>query len=743
MNDETRDNQEIQQRLNAVDAQVRDLERELTELRALLTVREESAEEPAPVAPESAPPETIASLQPEPPPTLSPATATETTGGPFDKLPELSGQQQPTARTTVDIEALLSGRVLAWIGGLAILVGSLFFLSLAFSRGWIGPETRVIIGLIAGAALVTGGAFFFERRERIFGHTLLAVGLGVFNLALFASTRLYDLMPYELALVGTFVAAVVGAVLAIRAHSQIVAIYGLLPALIAPPLFDADTTGITIAFLALLLVGAAAISLYRTWTWLPLLSLLFTFFQLYFWLADSPPAALGLAVMTGYWLIHTLAAGGEDIRKLRGRLRPSSASVMALNTAIALGGTYVLLDGTLAEWRGLYLLALAALHMPLAGYLFYRGGDRHAFGMLTTGLGLALAGIAIPVQFNGVTVPIAWAAVGVVMVWLYGRLHNPFSLASGVLLGFAALWHVILFDYPFRDFLSGETLGDYPFINGSGAVLGALLLALAASAYFARRKEALTVAILAGSALTAYALPYELEDGWTIAGWALIALALFAVHRAVPSGHPLYAVAGVGLDGFALLVTLAQIATPSRLRVSSFSTLDHAPFWSDATLALASLALSLAVGWYLHRREFPLYAGLALAAATSLIVYMLSIGLVDEFQQRLDPDQGNLSALREQAQVGLSILWTALGVGGFALGVLRRRIGMRIYGLALLGIAIVKVFIVDLASLDASYRVISFIALGVLLLIASYLYQRLIAHPNDNGNRNSHTQPAA
>lgn len=739
MDEESRDNREIQQRLDAFDTRIQDLQHELGELRALLAVRDEITEEQEQITPELEYPQPITTLPPEPTVTTPPAMEVETPAIPFHKLPEPPQKQMPPPRTTVDIEALLSGRVMAWVGGLAILVGSLFFLSLAFSRGWIGPETRVIIGLIAGAAMVTGGAFFFERRERLFGHTLLAVGLGVFNLALFASTRLYDLIPFELALLGTFVAAAFGSFIAIRAHSQVVAAYGLLPALIAPPLFYADTTGVTIAFLALLLIGTAAISIYRTWTWLPFLTLLFTFFQLYAWLDESPQAVLGLAVMTGYWLIHALAAGGEDIRKLRGRLRPSSALLMVLNTAVALGGAHILLDGTLAEWRGLYLFVLAALHMPLAGYLFYRAGNRHAFGMLTMGLGLALGAIAVPVQFGGETVPIAWAAAGVVMVWLYGRLRNPFSLASGVLLGLAAVWHVVLFEYPIRDFLSGETLGNYPFINGSGAVLGAMLIALAASAYLARSKDVLTGALLAGSVLLAYALPYELEDGWIIAGWALIALALFAIHRAEPSGHPLYAAVGLGLDGFALLVTLAQIATPSRLRISSFSTLDHAPFWSDATLALASLAISLTAGWYLHRRDFPQYAGLALALATSLVVYLLSIGLVDDFQQRLDADGGNLSSLREQAQVGLSILWTVFGVAGFVLGVVLRRIGMRIYGLALLGIAIVKVFIVDLASLDASYRVISFIALGILLLLASYLYQRLIAHPNGNG----HTQSVA
>jgi uncharacterized membrane protein len=721
MTGSTGDPTEIQQRLERLESQLGEFERELAGLRALLSAREESAETPAPAPALMREPEPVIA----PPP---PRPAPETRPVPAPSRPETPAR--PAQPTKLDIEALLSGRVMAWVGGLAILVGSLFFLSLAFSRGWIGPETRVVIGLLAGAAMVAGGAFFFERRERLFGYVLLAVGLGVFNLAMFAATRLYDLIPYEAALAGTLVAAAVGAVIAIRARSQVIAAYGLLPALIGPVLFDAKPTGVTIAFLAVLLTGTAAIALYRTWTWLPLLSLLFTFFQLYGWLDDSPPAGVGLLVLAGYWLTHALASGGEDIRSLRSRLRPSSTIVAILNTAVAVGAGFILLDDRLDEWRGLYLIGLAALHLPIAGYLFYRGGDRHPFGMLTMGLGLAVAAIAIPVQFSGELVPIAWAAVAVVMVWLYGRLGNRFSLGAGVSFGILALWHFVLFDYPLDGFLTDVERSTYPFVNGSGAVLGALLLALAASAYLVRRKEVLNAAILVGSGLISYALPYELSDGWLIAGWSLVTLALVAVHRIEPTGHPIYAIAGIGLSGFALLVNLAQIATPSRLRVSRASEIDHFPFWSDATLALASLAAALVVAWLLHRKEYAVISTYVLAAATSLVVYLLSVGLVDEFQKRLDAEAGNLSSLREQAQVGLSILWTAFGVSGFVLGIILQRTAMRVYGLALLGIAIVKVFIVDLASLDASYRVISFIALGILLLLASFLYQRLNLREN-------------
>ena len=81
--------------------------------------------------------------------------------------------------------------------------------------------------------------------------------------------------------------------------------------------------------------------------------------------------------------------------------------------------------------------------------------------------------------------------------------------------------------------------------------------------------------------------------------------------------------------------------------------------------------------------------------------------------------------LQEQASVGLSILWAALGVAGLVAGIWRRVLGLRLFGLGVLALAIVKVFIVDLASVDTSRKFLSFIILGILLLVSSFLYQKL------------------
>ena len=56
--------------------------------------------------------------------------------------PRQRGLPRPAERERARVEDLLGGRVLGWVGGLAVLVGLVFLLVIAESRGWIGEEAR-------------------------------------------------------------------------------------------------------------------------------------------------------------------------------------------------------------------------------------------------------------------------------------------------------------------------------------------------------------------------------------------------------------------------------------------------------------------------------------------------------------------------------------------------------------------------------------------------------------------------
>jgi len=75
-------------------------------------------------------------------------------------------------------------------------------------------------------------------------------------------------------------------------------------------------------------------------------------------------------------------------------------------------------------------------------------------------------------------------------------------------------------------------------------------------------------------------------------------------------------------------------------------------------------------------------------------------------------------------QMMLSATWGAYAAALTAAGFKRDYAPIRYLAIAVFGVTVVKVFIVDFSQLDSIYRILSSLALGLLLVGASYLYQR-------------------
>jgi hypothetical protein len=69
-------------------------------------------------------------------------------------------------RPAVGLEDFVGGRLLAWLGGVAVVVGLAFLLTVAVSRGWLGEGARTLLAGALSAALLAVGARLRERRGR-------------------------------------------------------------------------------------------------------------------------------------------------------------------------------------------------------------------------------------------------------------------------------------------------------------------------------------------------------------------------------------------------------------------------------------------------------------------------------------------------------------------------------------------------------------------------------------------------
>jgi hypothetical protein len=257
------------------------------------------------------------------------------------------------------------------------------------------------------------------------------------------------------------------------------------------------------------------------------------------------------------------------------------------------------------------------------------------------------------------------------------------------------------------------------------ALAGAFLVAApVASAIVTEWPAARAIALLGALAAAWYVVPFEVyADGVVVAWCGLAALALLAAPRvaAVPSPFRTAFVAGFALVALsAAAVALVIVAPPSRLVVGDGPG-AVAPMLAGWPLAFGALAALLL--WAGRDPALARYRGWLSIGAAATLTYLASVAVVAAFQARVGGGMAT-EELAKQAQVALSVLWTALGAIGLVVGLVGRRALVRDAGLGLLALATAKVFLVDLAALDVAYRVLSFAALGLLLLVSAWLFTR-------------------
>jgi uncharacterized membrane protein len=642
-----------------------------------------------------------AAAQIKPPPRLAPPK-------PETKSRPLAPPSVPRVDLGRRIEELVGGRLLAVVGGAAIVLGAIFFFSLAIDRGWIGEAARVLIAAVASLGLLALGVWLQERK----GHAqaaLAAVGAAVATLylTLAAAAVLYDLIPLALTLPLVLVVGAAATLLALRWDSRTLAGLGILGSLLAPGVADAlDAYGMT--FLVIALGAAAGVLVWRRWDWLAVASFVVAMPQVALWsLGDPRPLEL-VPLLSAIAVLTIACALGYELRAAGAQPRPSMVLLVSANALVTGAlGYYALPHGEGEVSGGAWLVGVALAHAAGAVPLLRR---RRAVAFVLLGIALTAADVAFGVLVDGAALPVGWALAALVLAGLARRLRaarEELQLALGAQLALGVA-HVLAFDAP------AESLE-----NGDSSAVGALTVAaIAVSAFgcarLARPEPEERRILLDAVALAAlvYATAVVLDGTplvLALAGLAAILAELCARTRepVAAFGAPLVWLVAAGH-------VLSFEAPPRALR-------DGVDDLATAALAAAATRLGPALK---IATPGAIQAG-TLAAGTAL-VYLGSFAIVDSFQ----PGGGVIATgldleERQQGQVLLSVVWSLCGAATVAIGLVRRDLTLRLAGFALLGLAAAKVAVVDLSQLDSVYRVLSLVALGLLFLAAAYAYQRL------------------
>jgi uncharacterized membrane protein len=157
------------------------------------------------------------------------------------------------------LERFVAGRGLQLAGLFLVLLGAAFFLDLAFTRNWIGPAERILMGLIGGAALIAAGASRRKPSDVPIAESLVALGAGISYLSLWAAVAVFpDLgVSRGTAFVAMIVVTGVLAVLSATRRSQRIALFGLAGGFLTPVLLSSgEPHPTTLAAYVFVLTGA-------------------------------------------------------------------------------------------------------------------------------------------------------------------------------------------------------------------------------------------------------------------------------------------------------------------------------------------------------------------------------------------------------------------------------------------------------------------------------------------------------
>lgn len=218
--------------------------------------------------------------------------------------------------------------------------------------------------------------------------------------------------------------------------------------------------------------------------------------------------------------------------------------------------------------------------------------------------------------------------------------------------------------------------------------------------------------------------PIQFSRQWLTIAWALEGAALLWLYLRVPHrGLPIVAVA-------LLIVSFARLAL--NLHVFSYYARSHTPVLNWYLYSYGVVTLCLLAGGRVIAPPRNIVLGvnaqpLLYTLGTILAFILLNIEIADVFAKgdylRFE-FSGNFAR-----DMTYSIAWALFALGLLVIGVRKDLAPVRYASLGLLGVTLLKLFFRDLSQLGQLYRIGAFIGVAIILILASWIYQRFLASP--------------
>ena len=681
-------------------------------------------------------------------------------------------------RDSSALEKFIGENLINKIGILITVIGVGIGAKYSIDNDLISPLTRIILGYLSGVALL-GIGMKLKQKYLNYSAVLVSGAIAIMYFITFFAYNFYQLIPSSIAFGLMFIFTVFTIVAALKYDKQIIAHIGLVGAY-AVPLLLSDGSGkveIMLTYMAIINIGILILSFKKYWK--PLFysafALTWIFMLSWFILSYDQKLHFNLAAtfITIFFITFYLSFLSYKLLK-KEQFEISNIIILLLNSFIFYGLGYAIINDLEngAELLGLFTLGNALIHFIVSAVIYKQKlADRNLF-YLVSGLVLVFITLAVPVQLNGNWVTLIWIGEAALLFWIgITKKVAVYEKLSYILMVIAVIsllqdWSYFYQSYYYNTvnqiitpifnimfltsalfiacfgfiyFIStkhqNENLPESSEINNKIGVFQLLRKlipgVLIALIYFAFREEIefywgqlydSSIVNIKNGTVNNYAL-LNFKEIWLI-NYSLFFFSVLAFANFYKVKNNLLGNFNRVIIALLLLLFLTKgLYAISELRESYLhpdSTKYFAPngfYLGIRYLSFAFVALALFVLYQYNRMNFMLrkFPKIFDSLLHMCILWIASSELINWL---------DLSGYQDVYKLGLSILWGVYALLLIALGIWKKKQYFRIGGIALFAITLIKLFVYDISELGTGSKTILFVALGVLLLIISFLYNK-------------------
>jgi len=671
-----------------------------------------------------------------------------------DEPPVFPKTKEPDKRTI--LERFPATNWLSKIGIVTLVLGIGFFVKYAIDQNWINEIGRVGIGLLTGGIII-GIAHKLRTNYRIFSSVLAGGGISVFYITITLAFREYALFGQTPAFVLLIIITLFSVLLSLFYDRKELAVFSLLGGFASPLMVSTGLGSYVVLFsyIFILNTGMLFVSYQKQWRIIGTISFFLTYFFWGMWIYKQfnsyidPKPYLNLTLFVSLFYIQFYLLALLDHFKSEKTLSAYQVLLILTNNMFAYITLLYIIDDYSLQLRGLITLSLAVTNAIVLVILYCNKQVDRNLIYLIIGTVLSFVSFAIPVQLNGHVITLFWAAETVILLWLWKKTRIEVFY-----IGFALILVLTLCSY-FVDIVQLYSHTNVlPIVANRLFMTGAFVIgALVINRLLLKRKSnktsvsnTLELFIIA----LAYIVPM-IELDMQLAHYTDIHISGTTSFRfaALATFTTMYiAVLGIiyskkisskkyifGLLYFSLILyAIFYAILVTNLRYDIFRSVEGTypvSYFTVHVLALPAIAclIYLMVKNIKSMSKHSDWLGWLL---TIIVVGILSVE-TDHIVVWISGNRMNYDRILHDVHTfGYPVLWGVIAMILMIWGLNRKEMLLRRIALVFFGLIIIKFYAYDVWNMSQFGRIISFVLLGVILLLVSFLQQKIRTLVKDN-----------